>query len=120
MIQINKLNSNGHTLQLYHADKDTDIKKIDKWNQGYLMSARFFPMNGETEAACTEIIDECARDIFQNFKNRRKENEEFYKHFECTDNFWSKSVSSYREKGKQGVLFVEVFYDTKLNKRHEE
>lgn len=114
MVHINHLESNGYTFQIFHCDDRTDLKKIDKLNQSYLMSARFFPVNNKTEEQCWEIFEKCTPDILSFLVKLREENKSFYDHFECNENFSHKSISAYRENGSEKINFIEIFYDTKL------
>lgn len=120
MMHINQLTSNEYTFQIFSLNDQTDLKKINTLNQGYLMSARFFPINGENEKQCWEIFEKCTPDILDTLKRLREENKNFYNNFECKDNFSHTSVSHYRESGVEKINFMEIFYDTKLKQQNEE
>lgn len=114
MIQINKLESNGYEFQIFHLDDSTPVKNINSINQSYLMSARFFPLNGENQEQCEEIFNLCANDIFEKFHHIIRDNHIFYQNFSFKDNFSNTSISPYRENDVQKINFMEVFYQTEL------
>lgn len=114
MMHINKLISNAYEFQIFHLDDSTNIEKIDRVNQSYLMSARFFPLNGENQRQCEEIINTCANDIIEHFHSIIKDNDLFYKHFTFKDKFSHTSISAYRDNGVEKINFIEVFYHTEL------
>lgn len=115
MIKIESLEAQGYHFQIFYVDDTLDVSKFRNRDSWYLISARYFAKEHESQKDCERIISSCKNEIIGTFHNIIRKNADLYQHFTMKDNFSQTAVSVNNENGIEKINFIEVFYDLTLN-----